>query len=404
MDTLVGCIESGADVNGRDLAGNTPLHRLAWSGRPSSVAQTIVRMLAAAGADVNARNDDGATPLHFATGAGRSAVAAELLEAGAEVNVHNGPGRTPLHRAAAAKGDQVELVRLLAGAGAFLDAPDERGRTPLHYALDRENPGVFAALVELGSDPTLPDDNGNLPDPASCRRSNTRWFWGAAGVDAVGDCVRLGADVTELLQVASKFTRDPAMISLLVEAGADINARNGRSETPLHLASRHNANPAVLAALLDAGAEVNTWGVDWSTPAGMPVERERRTILHSAAEWNANPEIVSVLLAAGADVNARMKSGSAPLHLAARHNANPAVIEALVSGGADVNAPVGGGSTPLHLAALHNADVFPVLLELGADLAALDDAGRTPAELARNDEELRQLEIVRRSPLPQPES
>ena len=44
------------------------------------------------------------------------------------------------------------------------------------------------------------------------------------------------------------------VIKVLVEAGADLTAKNDEDYTPLHLASGHNS-PEVLTILLDSGAD-----------------------------------------------------------------------------------------------------------------------------------------------------
>ena len=260
-ESLKECIESGANVNARDRTGQTPLHRLVSTQGRNPFAHTLIRT---------------------------------LLEAGADVNASMESGHTPLHRVAGVRGGPVELVSLLVGAGAIVDARDEHGRTPLHDALDAENPAVFDRLVQLGADPTLPDDSGNVPDPTSCRRWNTRIVFGIAQADVVAHCIRQGADVTDAfeertrtgragttpLHLASMWTRDPTVISVMAGAGADVNARDDRNYAPLHLAARHNANPAIVSALLDGGAEANAWAtgyhVDegWTTPRCM---RRRRT-------------------------------------------------------------------------------------------------------------------------------
>ena len=42
---------------------------------------------------------------------------------------------------------------------------------------------------------------------------------------------------------------------MLLDAGADLNARNNDDSTPLHIAARWGRNPAVIIALLEGGAD-----------------------------------------------------------------------------------------------------------------------------------------------------
>ncbi|HOL70854.1 MAG TPA: ankyrin repeat domain-containing protein, partial [Bryobacteraceae bacterium] len=60
-------LDAGADVNGRDRLGGTPLHEAIWNGNAAIAALLIER-----GADVNARHTEaGSTPLHYAVITGR---------------------------------------------------------------------------------------------------------------------------------------------------------------------------------------------------------------------------------------------------------------------------------------------------------------------------------------------
>lgn len=94
-------------------------------------------------------------------------------------------------------------------------------------------------------------------------------------------------------------------VKLLLESGADLNARGLRGETPLLLAA--GAGQAqVVEALLVAGADSNI------------ATKEGRTPLHRAA-MEGNLEAVKALLKAGADSKAQDGQGRTALDLAERY-------------------------------------------------------------------------------------
>ena len=70
------------------------------------------------------------------------------------------------------------------------------------------------------------------------------------------------------------------------------------------LAAGNNPNPEVLKALLEAGADVNAKNKDGVTP------------LMPAAGSNPNPEVLKALLEAGADAKAKNNEGKTALDYA----------------------------------------------------------------------------------------
>ena len=247
-----------------------------------------------------------------------------------------------------------EEVTACLGAGADVMAPDDFGRMPLHWAAGRNgNPAVIDALLAAGADVTALDEDSQTP--------MYRAIW--------------------------NNEKNPAVIEILLEAflvaGSDID---GKGATRLHYMAAGNGNPAGVAALLNAGADVTARDEDDRTP------------LHWAAGSNGNPAVIEVLLAAGADVAALDDSGRMPLHMAAVSN-DPAVVEALLAAGADVAALDDSGRMPLHIAAVSNDPaVVEALLAAGADVAALlDDNGHTSTvlhEAARRNENPAVIEVL----------
>jgi ankyrin repeat protein len=54
---------------------------------------------------------------------------------------------------------------------------------------------------------------------------------------------------------AAKCNTNPKVLSILIEAGAEVNARNGIRKTPLKIAKASNANAEILSTLIGAGAK-----------------------------------------------------------------------------------------------------------------------------------------------------
>lgn len=126
----------------------------------------------------------------------------------------------------------------------------------------------------------------------------------------------------------------------------------------------------VVALLLEAGADVNA-RTDRGTHA-----------LHAAAQHGYNP-ILQRLLAAGAEVDPRNDEGQTPLFLAIR-NGHEDSAEALIAKGANGNVVDIHGRTPLHYAAgLGRFRTVQLLLGNGAQADLVDKEGYSPLGLCR---------------------
>ena len=148
------------------------------------------------------------------------------------------------------------------------------------------------------------------------------------------------------------------MIKLLIDRGANVKAIDDTHHTPLHWAS----NKETAELLIDAGADVNA-----------KTKRTGETTLFSAAHGAAQGAsksyemylgLTKLLLAKGADVNVKLKSGSmikdnkpyhekireTVLHQVARSYSEKhasEVCELLIANGAKVNELNDKGQTPL---------------------------------------------------------
>lgn len=96
----------------------------------------------------------------------------------------------------------------------------------------------------------------------------------------------------------------PARVEILLDRGADIEARNAEGATPLITASRLG-NLALVSLLLEQGAQLDA------------TDRNGNTALHEAS-FHSHTPCVDALLAAGAGTSARNRLGFTPLHQAVR--------------------------------------------------------------------------------------
>ena len=135
------------------------------------------------------------------------------------------------------------------------------------------------------------------------------------------------------------------LIRMLVERGADINARDQNGRTPLH--------QAVGAGLHSMVGLLCQWGADPSV-VGCKAVGMGNTLLHQAT-LRGDGEMIRLLLRAAPhlDVHAGGQNGLTPLCLAARANKQEAA-KALLEGGADPRAACAFGKSALEIARINN--------------------------------------------------
>ncbi len=148
---------------------------------------------------------------------------------------------------------------------------------------------------------------------------------------------------------------------------ANLEVRDGRGATPLMHAAAFG-NVETLKLLMDAGADVNA----------------RNDFDATALLWAArDPDKARLLIARGADVNSRSKQGRTPLMMASLLHGGTPIVSLLLAKGAEVNVKDNGGYTALGLAAtIGEVETMRLLLARGADAGVANDKGETPVILA----------------------
>jgi cytohesin len=93
-------------------------------------------------------------------------------------------------------------------------------RTPLHWAIHRDNSHAVVGLLGAGADPNAKDEGGNTPLYVACK-------------------YMYNGPVEERMKV----------LKALLEHGADIHAANDQGELPVHSALREQESAAVKCLL-----------------------------------------------------------------------------------------------------------------------------------------------------------
>lgn len=187
------------DVNQRDSENVTLLHWAAINNQPN-----IVDYFLSKGADVNAiAGDLRSTPLQWATRQGHLAMVVQLLKRGADYSILDAEGYNALHLAA--QFGHTAVVAYLVAKDMDVDLPDSNGMTALMwsaYRVSKVDPTRL--LLTLGSSIKMAD----------YKNKNTALHWAVS-------------------------VRNLTAITLLLDAGADVEVLNANNESPLSIARNH---------------------------------------------------------------------------------------------------------------------------------------------------------------------
>lgn len=341
------CVRKNLPLSVRDNFGITPLD-VAFAEIEDLVSVEIAAELIMGGADevhsefdyfqqaiqernVNVRFDDGQTSLHIASIMGHSPVVEYLLKNGADISAQDSSGATALHESV--RYGNIDIITLLLNYGANPNARDNIGKTPIMLVMPRDKTAeVYRIFVRAHAD------------------LNQK--------DMYGDTV---------LHTAAMLNATPDTIAILMDNGADINARNKEGVTPLAIAIQKG--DAVTSKLLSArGADIHTQNTHGQSPLTLALSSD---VAMTEAVVNAQ------------NVLSQNSDGNTPLHVAIITDASLAKIQYIVSLMDDVNTRNRNGNSALFLATLKNRQkVGEMLLAKNADIFSTNTNNNSPLRLA----------------------
>lgn len=268
-------------------ARNERSWRVPYSGGYSALSyaigsghKDIVRVLLKAGADAKMNDKD--LPLVWAAMAEETAIAELLLENGAGFHLKS-YGETPLSVASRYGND--EVVKLFIGQGADIEGKDRDGRTPLSLA---KTEAVVDILINAGADLDSEDNYGRSPLCCATDLSIIKLLLEAKANVNSGR----SAGMTPLITAVKQD--DLEKVRLLLQNGADVNARDKHSRTSLLITAKRKGDWyykgfEIAKLLLDHGADPEA------------EDRKGLTALSWAA-WNGHMGAVKLLLERGASL------------------------------------------------------------------------------------------------------
>jgi ankyrin repeat protein len=261
------------DLDSKDNNGRTPLSWAAENGQEAIVKQ----LLDTKQVDVDSKDNNGQTPLSWAAENGHEATVKQLLDTKqVDLDSKDNNGWTPLSWAAR-YGHKATVEQLLDTKQVNVDSKDNDGRSPISFAaqgghestavLLLKNMTPVAAATEssvmvakLNSSPTRPDCT-----PDTLGRTPSMWAAFGGKVSCIQslwpsqlptsssttmDKDSLGLSLIHLFAIGNCSDG----ISLVLDAGFDVNEPDSQGWTPLHWAA-YFGNKEVSQFLVDRAAD-----------------------------------------------------------------------------------------------------------------------------------------------------
>ena len=352
----------GRSIDTLNTLGVIPLHQAV----ASEMTETVEELIRLGAEKVTVAGTLG-TPLHLAALNGNNPMVKALLKAGCPVDVVNSNGCNILH--AAAKCCNAEVITEIVNEGKLhVDAYDEHGATPLHWAAEHGNTEAALKLIEYGAKTAI--IAGRLGTPLHQAA-------GHGHVSTVKAMLKAGCPVdvvasndASVLHFAAAGGNAEVIREVASKGHPLINACDSYGATPLHWAALLGKTEAALE-LIKQSAEKAVVAGRFGTP------------LHQAALYG-HLLTVKALLKAGCPVDVVDSLDQTVLHYAVLTGNAEIVREVLNTGQICIDARTASGMTPLHLAVVRkDEEMEDELLKHGASSISLDQLPICDAD-ARN--------------------
>uniref|UniRef100_A0ABD2XMH3 Uncharacterized protein n=2 Tax=Trichogramma kaykai TaxID=54128 RepID=A0ABD2XMH3_9HYME len=260
-------LKSGADPNLANPEGSTALHLICKMNRPNALLKLLFEISDKKNQpfSLDAWDKEGKTVLHLALENRLKDVAEWLLRKGADSNLADKERSTALHIICKMRFNHLANILFQISdekhRHVLVDAQDDEGNTPLHFAMCHVNREVARLLLRRGANPTLANKDGEIPLHIAC-------FW-YNDVESLRMLFELSNDKYHSVQLNAKGKRGMTPLNgalyfgyeeaaeFLLRQGADPQLTDELGNTALHVMSKNSHNKDLVEMFFKVNDELN---------------------------------------------------------------------------------------------------------------------------------------------------
>jgi ankyrin repeat protein len=411
-------LDKGASVEYKGSQGENLLHKVSNSNNKLDIMCFLIEQKKF---DIHQTDNQGNTVLYYASQSGCLPHIQYLLQNGAKANVENNFGQTSLHALLGSMNHNIDgllaTTKLLLSNGADLNIPDKNGTTPFAAAFGRRDMSLdlIRGLIGLGG--IFPDFSEKTDDLLhnACKTDNLDLV--KFLVDELNHPIDSRDQQGQTPLHSAICALNPKIVDFLLAKKADLHVLDNEGQTPLHMLGTRTYLYSKGNDYLFFEEDDEEEGLSGQEQEEFLETNERKILIlkkmlmHGSQIDEKNSkgqtllcqvlpnihvqgmtEFIDILIENGADLFEKDHAGNNALHWFFNYSSCgydfnesydfKSYLEYLLKKGIDLESKNAKGETPLLYSMTmsldsHNMQKIKSLLDLGADINAMDNNGHS---------------------------